>query len=159
VRNWGALDGAPDDVRDAVDQDDLVEARDSAIELAIVSGSKRFCAQPLIQHLIDEIYTGQIVYQPQTHNSLIADNYVSPKTRRRRQQQRDRARDGSHQPLLQEYDPDSAEVYTYNPYLGGWLDYTRLRVPRWRRWIEFGSFSILLFLFVATLSSEVDTHT
>jgi hypothetical protein len=152
VRLWGALDGAPDDVRDAVDADDLTSARDSALELAIVSAAKRFLAQPLIQHLCNAVYVGEIVYQPQTHNSLIADNYVSPKTKHRRQKLRNR--DGAAADFLQDDDPDQPEVYSYDPYVAGWLDYTRLRVPRWRDWIEFGSFSLLLALFIVTLSSE-----
>lgn len=151
VRVWGALDGAPEDVRAAVQDDDLEQARDSAMELAIVSDAKRVLAQPLIQHLIDNIYTGELVWQPQTSHSLIADNFISAKTRRRQLAQRGPARETT--PLLDEYDPESATVYLYNPYRAGWLDYTRLRVPRWRGWIEFVSFAILLGLFVATLSS------
>lgn len=42
----------------------------------------------------------------------------------------------------------------YNPYESGWLDHQRLRVPKWRKWLEFLSFGILLSLFVATLACE-----
>jgi hypothetical protein len=46
------------------------------------------------------------------------------------------------------------EVYTYNPYESGWLDHQRLRVPKWRKWLDFISFVILMSLFVATLARE-----
>lgn len=45
-------------------------------------------------------------------------------------------------------------MYQYNPFEAGWLDHTRLRVPKWRKWLEFTSFAILLVLFIATLSCE-----
>jgi hypothetical protein len=44
------------------------------------------------------------------------------------------------------------EVYPYNPYESGWLDHQRLRVPKWRKWLDFISFVILMNLFVATLA-------
>lgn len=46
------------------------------------------------------------------------------------------------------------EVFVYNPYEAGWLDHQRLRVPKWRNWIEFANFAILLGLFIATLACE-----
>lgn len=49
---------------------------------------------------------------------------------------------------------DLAEVYIYNPYEAGWLDHQRLRVPRWRKWLDFLNFAVLLGLFVTTLSCE-----
>lgn len=42
----------------------------------------------------------------------------------------------------------------YNPYEAGWLHHQRLRVPKWRNWIEFTNFAILLGLFIATLACE-----
>lgn len=152
VRNFGALDGAPEDILKAVDADELAEGRDSALELAIISDAKHFCSQPLIQHLAGDIYSGKIVYHPPSTNSFISDNYVSPKTRRRRDQQRSPSRRGS---VDSDFDADAAEVYSYNPYLAGWLDYTRLRVPRWRQLLEFLSFFGLVVLFVLVLASEL----
>lgn len=49
-------------------------------------------------------------------------------------------------------------MYQYNPYDAGWLDHTRLRVPKWRKWLEFTSFAILLVLFIATLSCKCCPH-
>lgn len=42
----------------------------------------------------------------------------------------------------------------YNPYESSWLDHQRLRVPKWRKWLEFLSFAILLSLFIATLAGK-----
>lgn len=42
----------------------------------------------------------------------------------------------------------------YNPYESSWLDHQRLRVPKWRKWLEFLSFAILMGLFIATLACE-----
>lgn len=44
----------------------------------------------------------------------------------------------------------------YNPYESGWLDHQRLRVPKWRKWLEFTSFAILMGLFIATLSRKLN---
>ncbi|ODO10755.1 hypothetical protein I350_01352 [Cryptococcus amylolentus CBS 6273] len=119
-----AFDGAPDEIWESLGEDrkDVEEMTSSALELAIVSTSKNFLALPLIQHLIKLIYSGQLIYSPESSRSIISDSYVSE------------------------------QVYMYNPYEAGWLDHSRLKVPKWRKSMEFASFAILLVLFVATLA-------
>ncbi|KAK4686667.1 hypothetical protein P7C73_g3457, partial [Tremellales sp. Uapishka_1] len=150
VRGWCAFDGASEEVWLSMgdDRSEVAEMRGSALELAIVSESKHFLSLPLIQHLITQIYTGHLVYSPQSTRSLIADSYISERTKQRRRANSP-ARDPS--ALSEE---ELAEVYVYNPYEAGWLDHYRLRVPRWRKYLEFISFAILLGLFVATLASR-----
>lgn len=150
VRSWSALEGAPDTVIASLhDGERLVKTRTSALDLAIVSGSKKFLSQPLVQHLITLIYDGDLIYSPVSSHALIADSLSNPAPKRRR-------RGATSTEEHEEEDSQPVEVYAYNPYKAGWLDYQRLRVPRWRRWIEFLSLTILITLFLLTLSSEPD---
>lgn len=119
VRPWCALDGAPEHVWAATeDREEAAATHSSALELAIAGKAKNFISQPIVQHLVSEIHSGRLIYDPVVYK---------------------RGR-------IQE-----VQVYSYNPYQAGWLDYGRLRVPRWRHWIEFGTFATLISLFVATL--------
>lgn len=132
-----------------------------------MSNSKHFLSLPLIQHLVNQIYVGHLIYTPSSSRSLITDTYVSQKTRIRRRPSHSSVttrggvgtaatattstQDGRGQ--VDEVEGEElAEVYTYNPYESSWLDHQRLRVPKWRKWLEFLSFGILLSLFVATLA-------
>lgn len=140
VRPWSPLQGAPDEVWAAIENPDEAKAdKNSALELAIVSVAKRLLSQPIVQHLVGAIYTGDLVYAPSVNRSLIPDSYVPPR--------RGKGHKGKS-------DDDAFDVYAYNPYEAGWLDTTRLRVPRWRHWIEFGTFATLIALFMWTLISE-----
>jgi hypothetical protein len=121
------------------------------VQLAIVSNSKHFLSLPLIQHLVRQIYTGHLVYSPQSSRSLISDSYISDRTRIRRRPSHSSLHHPSQSPS-QAREEDLVEVYTYNPYESGWLDHQRLRVPKWRKWLDFISFVILMSLFVATLA-------
>ncbi|ORY27179.1 hypothetical protein BCR39DRAFT_538819 [Naematelia encephala] len=153
VRAWCAFEGAPEGVWTSMgdDRKDIEEMRGSALELAIVSQAKHFLSLPLIQHLVNEIYLGHLIYSPISSRSLISDSYVSERTKqRRRHSHSNEARPSK----LVEDDESLAEVYVYNPYEAGWLDHQRLRVPKWRKWLEFASFAILLSLFVATLAAK-----
>jgi hypothetical protein len=124
-------------------------------QLAIVSNSKHFLSLPLIQHLVRQIYTGHLVYSPQSSRSLISDSYISDRTRIRRRP----SHSSLHHPSpSQAREEDLVEVYTYNPYESGWLDHQRLRVPKWRKWLDFISFVILMSLFVATLARMSPFH-
>ena len=150
--------------------------------MAIVSNSKHFLSLPLIQHLVNQIYVGQLIYTPNSSRSLITDTYISHKTRLRRRPSHSsftnatsntntnvtvtaNANNNSSIPADPGIEglPDTgnvqeeeglAEVYTYNPYEASWLDHQRLRVPKWRKWLEFLSFGILLSLFIATLAGK-----
>lgn len=109
---------------------------------------------PIIQHLIHEIYVGHLVYAPQSSRALISDSYISERTKKKRQPSHPtQHRPAPSEPLDEE--DELAEVYLYNPYEAGWLDHGRLRVPKWRKWLEFTSFGLLLCLFVATLTCEL----
>lgn len=139
VRPWSPLEGAPDEVWGAIENRAEAEAdKNSALELAIVSVAKRLLSQPIVQHLVGAVYTGDLVYAPSVNRSLIPDAYVPPR--------RGRAHKAK--------GADDFDVYAYNPYEAGWLDTSRLRVPRWRHWIEFGTFATLIALFMWTLISE-----
>jgi len=113
--------------------------------------SKRFLSMPIIQHLIHEIYVGHLVYAPQSSRALIADSYISERTKKIRSPSHSTLHRPAPSPAVDEED-DLAEVYLYNPYEAGWLDHGRLRVPKWRKMLEFTSFLLLLSLFIATLT-------
>ncbi|ODN83174.1 hypothetical protein L202_01365 [Cryptococcus amylolentus CBS 6039] len=155
-----AFDGAPDEIWESLGEDrkDVEEMTSSALELAIVSTSKNFDALPLIQHLIKLIYSGQLIYSPESSRSIISDSYVSERTRQKRRISPDRAGNSgfgsvySHTHSHAGDQEELKEVYMYNPYEAGWLDHSRLKVPKWRKSMEFASFAILLVLFVATLA-------
>jgi hypothetical protein len=129
-------------------------------QLAIVSRSKRFLSLPLIQHLVNQIYAGHLIYLPVSRRSLILDPYISERTKKRRQA----SHSGFSRPPIPITDPAAApnakaveekgEVFVYNPYEAGWLDHQRLRVPKWRNWVECWNFAVLLGLFIATLACE-----
>ena len=114
---------------------------------------------------MNQIYVGHLIYTPSSSRSLITDTYVSQKTRLRRRPSHssftrsnpeiaDDETEAEGQGATVKEEDGLAEVYTYNPYDAGWLDHQRLRVPKWRKWLEFLSFGILLSLFVAILASE-----
>ena len=122
--------------------------------MAIVTASKHFLSLPIVQHLIREIYVGHLIYHPSSSGALIDDSYISERTKKQRQPSHSDAHRPRPSPPTTE-EEKLAEVYLYNPYEAGWLDHGRLRVPKWRKWLEFASFSILLVLFIATLSCEL----
>ncbi|ORX39957.1 hypothetical protein BD324DRAFT_615672 [Kockovaella imperatae] len=167
VMAFSAFDGAPSEVIKSLGDEkvELEHVKTSALELAIVSKAKHFLSQSLIQHLMNEIYHGNLVYSPHNSSKLIDDSYVSERNRDRRSQSASRSprfgpsasptrpghtpiTDQASGPVLEEL----AEVYIYDPHRAGWLDHHRLRVPKWRKWLEVLEFAILLALFVTTLA-------
>lgn len=160
MRQWCALEGAPEDVwRRVDDPEEAAASKSSALDIAIVASAKRFVAQPVLQHILQEISCGNLTYAPQQTVALIRDTFVSPRQ--------------SHLPLAGGDGGDSSpgiaeaeaearsqdvEVYAYNPYMAGWLDPGRLRVPRWRHAIEFVTFFALLVLFCITLTNRSLGH-
>lgn len=120
--------------------------------MAIVSMAKHFLSTPLVQHLITLIHSGQIVYLPHSTRSLIIDTYRSEATQARLRRSSNAERGHYHEPEA------PGGVYTYDPFEAGWLDHGRLRVPRWRNWLQFQSFAVLLGLFIWVLSGEKDSH-
>ncbi|KAG8819153.1 hypothetical protein FRC17_010586 [Serendipita sp. 399] len=77
---WNPITGAPREIREAVKkrvgghEEDLNDPT-SALEIAIATESKHFLATPLAQTVINDIYTGRVVYSVASHRSLLADNY------------------------------------------------------------------------------------
>ncbi|GAA5925097.1 hypothetical protein JCM1841_005785 [Sporobolomyces salmonicolor] len=98
----------------------------NALELGISSKAKRFVKAPLVQQVIKAIYEGEIMYTPETTSgSLIQDTYKT-------------------KPVCEVYD------WRVRPF----LDHSRLRVPRIRNRLEFGSFAGMLVLFLITQATH-----
>jgi len=78
--NWNPISGATPAAVRAIkyemnaEDDDLMEPA-SAIELAIATSSKHFIASYMVQNVVNDIYTGRVVYNVQSTRSLVADNY------------------------------------------------------------------------------------
>jgi hypothetical protein len=45
------------------------------IKMAISSSAKRFVASPIVQSVVNDIYSGRVVYSSSAHRSIVADNY------------------------------------------------------------------------------------
>ncbi|KAH9998811.1 hypothetical protein BJV74DRAFT_187360 [Russula compacta] len=132
--SWSPLAGASNDVIEDVKnvlgrQDhDSTDVLQSALEVAISSSAKRFVASPIVQSVVNDIYSGRVVYSPSAHRSIVADNY---KVR-----------------AIEIYDCKNAP----------WLNHYRLRVPRYGAVLEFLNFASLLVVFVLCLSyKDLDT--
>lgn len=95
------------------------------LQMAIMTESKHFLASALVQEVINEIWSGRVLFSTASNHSLLADNYKA-------------------RPIAAHHDPKGAPF----------LDHYRLRVPKYRSLIELLNFCILLFLFVLCLSSE-----
>ncbi|KAJ7284865.1 receptor-activated Ca2+-permeable cation channel [Mycena rebaudengoi] len=126
--SWSPLAGASPEVVEEVKQvlgnnANLNDAQ-SALEMAISTGAKRFIASPVSQKVVNDIYTGRIVFSTATTRSMLADNYK----------------------------PRSITIY--NCLDAPFLDHYRLRVPKYGAILEFLNFACLLFTFVLCLSNE-----
>jgi hypothetical protein len=125
--------------------------------MAIVSSAKHFLATPLAQKVINLIRSGRVVYTTASNRSLITDNYTSE---RRAQAGSSGFLERSIEAMTSDVAPgvqgkgQPAGVFIYDPRLNGWLDYTRLRIPRWRAYIEFLNFAVLLALFTWNLADK-----
>lgn len=93
-------------------------------KLAISTETKHFLASPLVQTLVNEIYSGRVVFSMTSNHSVLADNY------------KPRATD------------------FYNVHNAPFLDHYRLRVPRYNAILEFLNFVMLLTLFLLALTSK-----
>ena len=97
---------------------DGADTASSAIEVAIDSGAKRFIRCPAIQCFLDDLYSGNLLYKPSSQHALMKDTYKSGTV-------------------------DFFEISS-RPL----LDHNVLRVPRIRRYIEFGTILVLVTLFL-----------
>ncbi|KAF8199535.1 receptor-activated Ca2+-permeable cation channel [Pholiota molesta] len=78
---WSPLAGATDQVVEEVKQvlnardDDIYQSAESAIEMAISTRAKNFLASPVTQQVVNDIYSGKVVFSVTAHRSILADNY------------------------------------------------------------------------------------
>jgi hypothetical protein len=99
TNSWSPLSGASDEVIEDVRtilgnrQDDGMDDIQSALEvshlpcihcgskrlmshkMAISSSAKRFVASPIVQSVVNDIYSGRVIYSSSAHRSIVADNY------------------------------------------------------------------------------------
>ncbi|TDL25527.1 receptor-activated Ca2+-permeable cation channel [Rickenella mellea] len=126
--SWSPIAGAPPEVvaqvREALGDDDELDDPTSALEIAIATKSKFFLSSTLVQTVVNNIYSGRIVFSTQSKRSLLADNYK----------------------------PRAIEVYDTRT--APFLDHYRLRVPRYSAILELVNFSVLLLVFILCLSNQ-----
>ncbi|KAL2204228.1 hypothetical protein CC79DRAFT_1344370 [Sarocladium strictum] len=97
------------------------ERRVPALELAILSESKRFTSSQACQRVIDAIYVGRIIYTSSSFMDILPDHY-------------------KHRP-----------VSVYNPSTAPFLNQYRLIVPRTRNLIELVQFLVLVTLYTLAM--------
>ncbi|KAF9485221.1 receptor-activated Ca2+-permeable cation channel [Pholiota conissans] len=130
---WSPLAGATNQVVDEVklilnaEDDDIDGSAESAIEMAISTKAKSFLASPVTQEVVNDIYSGRVVFSVTAHRSILADNYK----------------------------PRAIEIY--NPLEKPFIDHYRLRVPKYGAYMEFMNFSLLLLVFILCLSDHDST--
>ncbi|KDR76350.1 hypothetical protein GALMADRAFT_247756 [Galerina marginata CBS 339.88] len=130
---WNPLAGATSQVIDEVKQilnarDDDIDSAQSAIEMAISTSAKTFLASPVTQRVVNDIYSGRVVFSIAANRSILADNYK----------------------------PRAIEIY--NAHNAPFIDHYRLRVPKYGAYLEFLNFALLLFTFVLCLSNHDRTQ-
>ncbi|KAF8640326.1 hypothetical protein AX16_010221 [Volvariella volvacea WC 439] len=126
---WNPLAGAPQEVLDEVRQtlrvdDDEMNSPRTALEMAISTKAKEFLSSPVSQKVVNDIYSGHVVFSVAGTRSVLADNY-KPRA-------------------IEIYDSRKAPL----------LDHYRLRVPRYGAILEFLNFVVLLLTFVLCLSNR-----
>ncbi|KAH9177399.1 hypothetical protein EDB89DRAFT_2112315 [Lactarius sanguifluus] len=130
ITSWSPLAGATNDVIEDVknilgnngDQDEV--DLQSALEVAISSSAKRFVASPIVQSVVNDIYSGRVIYSSSANRSIVADNY---KLR---------------------------AIEIYNGRNAPWLNHYRLRVPRYGAILEFLNFTCLLVTFIFSITDK-----
>ncbi|KAK4684377.1 hypothetical protein P7C73_g5800, partial [Tremellales sp. Uapishka_1] len=138
---WALFQGAPENVLDRAKEDgedDLVSQGGNALEMAVVSSSKRFIRSPSCQKVIggfmtedmvirgaknlpEGIWSGRIIYSALNAHAFIADNYKKK------------------------------PIQMYNPHKAPLLDHYRLKVPKVRSFLEYTNFLILFILYVVAM--------
>jgi hypothetical protein len=123
---WNPLAGAPPGIIEEVklvlgEDDDGLDSPQSALEMAISTVAKSFISMPLCQKVVNQIYSGDVVFSITTTRSVLADNY---KLR---------------------------SIKIHDPREASFLDHYRLRVPKYGVVLEFLKFSLLLLTFLMCL--------
>ncbi|TFY62593.1 hypothetical protein EVJ58_g3769 [Rhodofomes roseus] len=124
---WSPLAGAPPDVVQEVKSIMGTDEQDDpqcALELAISTEAKAFLSSPVVQTVVNDIYSGRVIFSMASTHSVLADNYK----------------------------PRAIEMYDYRK--APFLDHYRLRVPRYGAILEFLNFALLLTTFLLCLSNR-----
>ncbi|THH32452.1 hypothetical protein EUX98_g1732 [Antrodiella citrinella] len=121
--SWPVYSGADPGLMERAreERDDLEERVGNAIEIAIISQSKRFIKSSACQKVIDGIWSGKIVYPADSSRSILSDTYKRN------------------------------PIHFYDPHKAPLLDHYRLKVPAVRSVLEYVNFLILFVLFVLAL--------
>ncbi|THH07159.1 hypothetical protein EW145_g3575 [Phellinidium pouzarii] len=126
---WSPIAGAPPEVVENVrnslggGEEDLDDPT-SALEMAIATKAKSFLSTTVVQTIVNDIYSGRIVFSMVSNRSLLADNYK----------------------------PRSVEIYDSRK--APFLDHYRLRVPKYGVILEFLNFVVLMLTFCLCLSNQ-----
>ncbi|KAJ8521110.1 hypothetical protein ONZ45_g2146 [Pleurotus djamor] len=130
--SWNPLAGATpeviEDVSQALGDDDVMNSPQSALEMAIATQAKHLVSSPIVQRVVNDIYSGRVVFSAVANRSILADNYK----------------------------PRPIEIYDTRT--APFLDHYRLRVPRYGAILEFMNFSVLLVTFVLCLFHQDVAH-
>lgn len=125
---WNPLAGAPMDivqeVKEVIGEEECRGNSQSAIEMAIATQAKAFLSSPIVQTVVNDVYTGRVIFSITAIKSVVADNYK--------------------QRAIEIYDVRKAPF----------LDHYRLRVPRYSAILHFMNIAVLLLVFVIFLQSE-----
>ncbi|KAJ7475729.1 receptor-activated Ca2+-permeable cation channel [Mycena latifolia] len=126
--SWSPLAGASpetvEQVKQVLGSNANINDGQSALEMAISTQAKHFISSPVSQKVVNDIYTGRIVFSTATTRSMLADNY-KPKA-----------------------------ITIYDSRDAPFLDHYRLRVPKYGAILEFLNFACLLITFVLCLSNK-----
>ncbi|KAF8207580.1 hypothetical protein K438DRAFT_1815254 [Mycena galopus ATCC 62051] len=129
--SWSPLAGAPPEVVEEVKQvlgNANVSDAESAVEVAISTQAKQFLSSPVAQKVVNDIYSGRVVFSSAATRSMLADNY-KPRA-----------------------------ITIYDSHAAPFLDHYRLRVPKYGAILEFLNFACLLVTFVLCLSNQEPTR-
>lgn len=119
----GASSATVEEVKYAISGHDL-ETSHTALEMAICTSSKAFLATPVVQKLVNDIYSGNVVFSLPSTRSILADNY----------------------------NPCPIQMYDVNK--APFLNHYRLRVPRYGAIFEYLNFAILLITFILCVANQ-----
>ncbi|KAJ4463929.1 hypothetical protein C8R41DRAFT_783273 [Lentinula lateritia] len=127
--SWNPLAGATSSFVDEVQQvlrcdDEDLNYPQSALEMAISTKSTKFLASPVTQKVVNDIYTGRVIFSIAATRSVLADNYKH------------------------------RSIQFYNWRDAPFLDHYRLRVPKYGAILEFLNFAVLLLTFILCLSNQ-----
>jgi hypothetical protein len=110
--------------------------------MAISTQAKEFLASPVTQQVVNDIYSGRVVYSVATYRSILADNY-KPKAIE--------IHDPLNAPFLDHYRSENSSKYPFPVVVN--VDFYRLRVPKYGAYFAFVNFALLLFTFLLCISS------